>query len=304
MDRWSFLEPAGAVAAPVDRATADGDGATPGDAGPVREDPLAADARLRELAAMRERWDVLLGHLGMLMKTVGLWRDAGFASFGHYCEERLGMAARTVEQRAALAKRWYELPSLREAMVEGRIRYEKGRLVAQVADEETVGAWIDRARTTTVLDLRRGIEAAEETQMCARGALEGVVPRRVRALLDAVVRTARRVAARWLKSGEALSLAAEHFVATWEPLVPRRRTPARRILDRDGGRCLVPGCSRGAAHAHHVRFRSAGGGDEAENLVSLCAAHHLHAVHLGWISVRGEAPGRLVWRMPAPPLGP
>ena len=44
-------------------------------------------------------------------------------------------------------------------------------------------------------------------------------------------------------------------------------------------------------------FARAGG-----SLVSLCAAHHLHAVHLGWIAVRGEAPGRLVWRMAAPPV--
>jgi hypothetical protein len=64
----------------------------------------------------------------------------------------------------------------------------------------------------------------------------------------------------------------------------------------------VPGCSRPAAHAHHVVFRSAGGGDDAENLASLCVAHHVHGVHLGWIAVRGEAPGRLVWRLAAPPF--
>ncbi len=308
MDRWDFLEPVPGVPAPVEPPAAGEGGleATGADGraapGPARPDPLATDARLRELAAMRDRWDVLLGHLGMLMKTVGLWRDAGFASFGHYCEERLGIAARTLEQRAVLAQRSYDLPGLREAMSEGRLPYEKARLVARVADEDTVGAWIERARTTTVLDLRSEIEAGDEAQMCARGELELVVPRRVRVLLDAVVRTARQAEKRWLKSGECLGIAADHFVATWEPIVPRRRTPHQKILDRDAGRCQVPGCSRAAAHAHHVVFRSAGGGDADGNLVSLCAAHHLHAVHLGWIAVRGEAPGRLVWRMAAPPV--
>jgi hypothetical protein len=122
-------------------------------------------------------------------------------------------------------------------MAEGRLGYEKARLVARVADEDTVGAWIERARTTTALDLRRELEAGEERQMCARGEVELLLPRRVRVLVDAVVRAAREAERRWLKSGEALGVAAAHFLETWEPLVPRRRTRAQRVLDRDGGRC-------------------------------------------------------------------
>jgi hypothetical protein len=187
-------------------------------------------------------------------------------------------------------------------MAEGRLGYEKARLVARVADEDTVGAWIERARTTTALDLRREIEAGEERQMCARGEVGLLLPRRVRVLVDAVVRAAREAERRWLKSGEALGVAAAHFLETWEPLVPRRRTRAQRVLDRDGGRCLVPGCSRAADHAHHVAFRSAGGGDEDWNLGSLCAPHHLHGVHTGWVRVTGEAPDRLAFWMAAPPV--
>ncbi|HEX9052818.1 MAG TPA: HNH endonuclease signature motif containing protein, partial [Anaeromyxobacter sp.] len=303
LDRWGFLEPVEAVPAPLWPGPGGGDaGDDRPDGDPHATDPLLLDARLRELAAMRARWDVLLGHLAMLLKTLGLWRDAGFASLGHYAEERLGLSARALEQRAALAKRSYELPGLREAMADGRLPYEKARLVARAADEDTVGTWIARAQRTTALDLRRELEAAEERQMCARGDLEVVVPRRVRVLVDALVRAARQAEKRWMKSGECLAVAADHFVATWEPLVPRRRTRSQKVLDRDGGRCQVPGCSRAAAHAHHVRFRSAGGGDEDGNLVSLCPAHHLHGVHTGWIEVRGEAPGRLVWRMAAPPI--
>jgi hypothetical protein len=70
-------------------------------------------------------------------------------------------------------------------------------------------------------------------------------------------------------------------------------------VERDGGFCQVPGCSRSAGHVHHVVFRSAGGGNEETNLVSLCAAHHLHGVHLGWIRVRGQAPGALSWELGA-----
>ena len=90
---------------------------------------------------------------------------------------------------------------------------------------------------------------------------------------------------------------AEHFIETWRPLLVERSTPHRRVLARDGGFCQVPGCSRPAVHAHHVVYRSRGGGDDPANLVSLCAAHHLHGVHAGTIRVRGTAPDALVWEL-------
>jgi hypothetical protein len=66
---------------------------------------------------------------------------------------------------------------------------------------------------------------------------------------------------------------------------------------RDRWLCQVPGCSRAAAHAHHIRYRAHGGDDSPENLVALCAAHHLHGVHVGWIRVSGRAPDHLVWEL-------
>jgi hypothetical protein len=246
---------------------------------------------------------------------IGLPRHMGFASFGHYCEERLGMAARTVEQRVWLERRFYFLPRLRAALREGRVSYEQARLVARVADHETSDAWIAKAEKVPCIDLRREIEAADEirtrgeaaliaggplggeAQMCGGSALDLPVPRRVRLLLDAAVRAARMGSDRWLTPGACLGIVAQHFIDTWRGAVPRRRSRQQRVVDRDGGRCRVPGCSRPAAHVHHVVFRSAGGGDEEENLVSLCAAHHLHGVHLGWIRVRGEAPDALAWEL-------
>jgi hypothetical protein len=90
---------------------------------------------------------------------------------------------------------------------------------------------------------------------------------------------------------------AEHFIETWKPLLVGRKPRRARVLDRDRGWCQVPGCSRVAAHVHHIRHRSLGGGDEPGNLVSLCAAHHLHGVHRGWVRVGGRAPDALVWEM-------
>jgi len=86
------------------------------------------------------------------------------------------------------------------------------------------------------------------------------------------------------------------FVATWGPLFDdERSTLHKQVLDRDEGLCQVPCCSRAADHAHHILYRSRGGSDEPGNLVSLCAARHLHCVHMGWIRIIGTAPNGLVW---------
>jgi hypothetical protein len=284
--RWSFLEDVSPVSAPQ----------PPNGAGAQQ-----LDAELRRLAALRDRWDEVLGRLAMLLQTVGLWRDMKFASFGHYCAERLGMAARTVEQRAWLDRRLHALPRLRQALREGRVTYEKARLVAGCADDAAVDRWIARAERTTCIALRREIEAEHNAQMCARGDLTVRVPHRVGKLVGAAFAAARAAAGRWLSPGECLARIAEHFLATWKDALRDRSTLQRRVLERDRGECQVPGCSRAAVHAHHVVFRSRGGADAPRNLVSLCAAHHLHGIHAGYLQVRGEAPHALAWALAAPP---
>jgi len=107
----------------------------------------------------------------------------------------------------------------------------------------------------------------------------------------------RKRGGRFVGAGECMLRMSEHFIETWGPALRDRPSLQKEGLARDRGLCRVPGCSRAAAHAHHIVFRSRGGADEAPNLVSLCAAHHLHGVHRGWVRVEGEAPGALRWRL-------
>jgi len=61
-----------------------------------------------------------------------------------------------------------------------------------------------------------------------------------------------------------------------------------QVLRRDDYRCAVPVCSqRRSLEVHHIRFRSAGGGDTPGNLVTLCAFHH-HALHDGRLRIHGR----------------
>jgi 5-methylcytosine-specific restriction endonuclease McrA len=47
----------------------------------------------------------------------------------------------------------------------------------------------------------------------------------------------------------------------------------RQVLERDGWRCQVCG-SMQHLQVHHLKFRSQAGGDEEQNLITLCAECH------------------------------
>jgi len=70
-----------------------------------------------------------------------------------------------------------------------------------------------------------------------------------------------------------------------------------KVLERDGYKCQVPGCSnRRNIHAHHLEFRSHGGCDASSNLLCLCASHHLWILHiLHGLKVEGTSPDSLTF---------
>jgi hypothetical protein len=280
--RWAMLEEVEPVEAPeVGDETA----------------PRVIDARLRELSAMRRDWDDLVGQLADRVRRFALWKDLGFANFEHYCTERLGLAPRTVEQRAWLERRLREMPGLRAAMRAGRVSYEKARIVAGVADPDSLDGWIAHAEKATCIALHRDVSNHEVRQTCARGEVSIRVPRHVSFLLGEAFWAARRAAGEPLTTDECLFWVADHFITTWEGAPEVKVAPERWVLERDQGYCQVPGCSRAAQHLHHVVWRSRGGGDEPENLVGLCVAHHLQGVHRGWVRVWGRAPDELTWEL-------
>jgi hypothetical protein len=122
------------------------------------------------------------------------------------------------------------------------------------------------------------------------------VARLFRAVLATLQRRLERDRERPCSEGEALDAMIDHALATWGwgRAVPR----AHRVFARDGWRCTAPACSSYRnLHDHHIRFRSAGGGDALENRTTLCAWHHLRSVHAGLVSVRGRAPDALTFAL-------
>ena len=364
----------------------------------LESDPFELDRQLGELGRARAGWDELVGRLGLLMRSLGLWRELGFTSLSHYCREQLGMSARALQQRAWLEERLYALPELRRALRAGEQGYECARLIARVARPGSIDRWLEWARGRTVLAVRRAVERYEqaplhhrdraapwvgsercagdrpwsladllrperplrrakptasllpacsaatgEAQMCALSG-EGSPTAQMCALGDEASRAAQMCAPRWgtlrcfepgegrpgrgcdkrlrlpesvfellavaisvvreragrrLAVSECLEVLAAHFAVVWLRNFDtrKRQTLSQRIVARDRGRCTVPGCSRGAEHAHHVRYRSRGGGNEQANLTGECAPHHLVGEHRGFIEVSGRAPAELTWKL-------
>lgn len=253
------------------------------------------DAELRKLGALRDGWDDVLGTLAYLVRRTGLWRTSGFGSFAQYCRERLGLAPRTVEQRAALERRLVASPALRAARDAG-LSYEKLRLLSRLPSPE-VEAWVPRAGALTCVELRAALSDRDDAQMRAARSLRARVPGRVAELLQAAFRAVRAVEGRLLDDGRCLVRVARHFAGTWRDHVKKPRTRSQKVRERDRCQCQVPGCSRRAVHSHHIVSRSRGGSDAPWNLVGLCALHHLHGVHGGYLRVSGRAPEGLTWEI-------
>jgi hypothetical protein len=146
----------------------------------------------------------------------------------------------------------------------------------------------------------------EERQMCAHDVdveatqrLEWRVPREVAALFCAVRETLRSRLrgenTRLPSDGEVFDAMLDGALMAWTLRDPRARR-ADPVIERDGYRCVVPGCtSRRNLHDHHLRFRSAGGSDDPGNRVALCAFHHQRCLHVGFLRIRGQAPDGLVF---------
>jgi hypothetical protein len=147
-----------------------------------------------------------------------------------------------------------------------------------------------------------------ERQLCAPDVdseatqqLEWRVPREVawlfHAVREALRARLRSASGRLLLDGEVFEALLDCALLAWILRDPRARRPDP-VMERDGYRCAVPGCtSRRNLHDHHVAFRSAGGSDEPCNRVTLCAFHHQRCLHAGSLGVSGRAPDALIFEL-------
>jgi hypothetical protein len=123
--------------------------------------PEAIDRQLRELAQELVVREVALGHALDAFFAADGWRRLGYGTAAQYARERLGTSLSSIKAKRRLAKRLRELRFLADALQRGELGYEAARLVAEVATNATLEAWVTRATERTLRHLREEIDPAE-----------------------------------------------------------------------------------------------------------------------------------------------
>jgi hypothetical protein len=293
--------------------------------------PAELDRRLRRAAALERSLHARAGPGLLVLADSRAYRELGFRSLDAYARERLGVSPRKARVLLRIERACAASEPLRAAWREGRVSWCQAQALVAVVlapgSRPFHAAWVERAAAVTVRRLEDDADLAVETgafdparlpalpvgvqigaQATGCGATQeretwranvpADVGRLFRACLCSVQRRLERRTGRSSSPGEALEGMFEHALATWRE--HRGRLPAEhRVFERDGWRCTVPGCSSYRnLHAHHVVFRSAGGGDALANLTTLCAWHHQRGVHTGLLRIHGSAPEGLVYELP------
>jgi hypothetical protein len=93
-------------------------------------------------------------------------------------------------------------------------------------------------------------------------------------------RSRERLHRRFGPPGSFLRFLCFALIGTWQPAL-RTGVAYEHVYARDRFRCASPVCTRRDVTPHHLRFRSHGGGEQLENLVSLCSWCHLEGIHQG-----------------------
>ncbi len=266
------------------------------------------------------------------------WRGPTYWTLPRYAPEQLGISASKARALLRLERAGDVCPELREAYRSGRLSWVKAHCLLPLLLLDIEGewrpVWVAWAERVTVRRLEADVERAlllraahdrafgrclfdperaqdqipEEEQLCApevdleaTQTLAWRVPFEVASLFTGVLATLRaelrRKRGRYPTDGEVFDGLLDGALLTWTLRDPRARR-ADPVIERDGYRCAVPGCtSRRNLHDHHIVFRSACGSDEPENRITLCAFHHQRALHAGLLRIRGRAPDALLFEL-------
>jgi hypothetical protein len=118
-------------------------------------DALRLDAELVRLARGASVLRLAVGEaLDALWSSEGHY-ELGFSSFEAYARERCERTGRWAADSRALARKLVALPRMRAALQAGAIGWSTAELLARHATAESEVAWLEKARRSTVRELRK-----------------------------------------------------------------------------------------------------------------------------------------------------
>jgi hypothetical protein len=117
------------------------------------------DRLLSRVARRRGALDVAIGEALAALADRDTMR-LGYSGIDDYAREELGIAGRTAQMLAQLARRLRDRALLREAVRRGEVSARKALAVLPVAWGEAEAGWVQRARCETVRALEAAVRAA------------------------------------------------------------------------------------------------------------------------------------------------
>ena len=236
----------------------------------------------------------------------------GCASVGHFGEVT-GFSGREARMLAAAGRAVAKRPALKEEVLSGRLSMGAAAALLRILERPGLmrpgDDWLVWAATwplgRLLEEIRKRRREAKEQEKAV--VVHAVLTESGKEKLDRAQVLASRKAKRKLCVGETVEACVEHYLDAHdferkEPGSrrmpdttngqPRRNIPAeerRKILEREGDRCIVPGCDHRIwlemAHIDPHRF---GGSREASNLHLPCREHHV-LYDARWLLARGPA---------------
>lgn len=237
-----------------------------------------------------------------------VWEKKGYPSLHVYCVEALRLTDAQAYFFTGVARKSKEVPELRELVSSGSIHITNARRIVPVLTQENKTELLTKARELSYRALERElikthpekvtkerIRPVTETRLEMKVFISPEIEKNLKRMQDVLSQKLKKpcsmegvlefMASECLKRHDPIKKAQRSKPA----LVARQTSPQGRaipaavtheVVKRDHGQCtfILPSGKRCPSmrwvDRHHITPWARGGGHSAENLTTLCAAHH------------------------------
>ena len=286
--------------------------------------------RLRHAADELGQNKRVLAHYLYDMQERHLYQVSGHGSTVHFAETQLDMEPRRTREYIQVGRALSDLVLLDEAFCDHEIGWSKVTALLPVVQQETQAAWVEYAKGHTFKDVREEVFGCKPGYLPGEGGGYGLICRKTvfsAKLTDEVYAMLEEARMRFSDSAEGL-MTNEELMADLlrfrlygdgrlkpEPKPSADRSIERgmkqnvehnverndeeipeevreNVLRRDKHRCCNCG-NHLDVEVHHIQFRSDGGSNDPNNLLTLCPTCHA-SVHREFLKIEGNRESRNV----------
>jgi hypothetical protein len=239
--------------------------------------------------------------LGLLYQQVvdrKLYRVFNFGSIEEMVRESFTVSVRTLQNYRDRALDLAIYPELLQALEQG-MDFGRVMAVCEVATEDNVDRWLAIAKRMTVMELRRAVSWAHETEgELVLSSYENAIAETKGAHQWVAIRAARREERppRWIEGAE------PDLVEACKWYLENVRIPKQHgfqeVKERASWICENPRCYCLTIRmdSHHRLWRSRGGTNESSNGRAVCKPCHLRGIHPHEVvRIDADEKGRDVW---------